>query len=261
MRLGSLFIGCLVTLSLAGCGSGQTGSPDCAAVPNCVCDQLYSGGVLLRVHGESEEPGKLVAVIDSLLSPADRTLDLEIGDRIGGAVLAELPCAPEESVGPLAGQELFVLYNPAGAGAYVNCPEFLACADANCAGLTDAELPMCWDICDAESSEACAARREVALLDGTFHWVVPWSNQLSFGGGRQLSSADVPLVGEQGSCLERFPTEPAPPCHDTQTVGCSVGRPVEPPSWAWGGVLLGTLGLACAGRRWGRREAPPRAVG
>jgi hypothetical protein len=260
MRFGSLFTGCLVALSLVGCGSGQTGSPDCVGPSSCLCDQLYGGGVLLRVHGESVESGRLVAVIDSLLSPSDRTLDLMIGDRIGGSVLAELPCSTGETAGPLVGQELFVLYNPADGGRYLNCPEFMSCADTNCKGLAEPELPMCWDMCDADSSEACSVRREAALLDGVFGWVVPWAEELSFGGDTRLSSADVAVVADANSCLERFPSDPAPPCHDTQTIGCSVAQPKEPPSWPWGGVLLGIFGLAWAGRRWARRPATSRAV-
>lgn len=260
MRFGSLLTGCLVAALLSGCGSGQTGSPDCVGPSSCLCDQLYAGGVLLRVHGESQEPGKLVAVIDALLSPANETLDLALGDRIGGSVLAELPCAPEQSLGQLAGQELFVLYSPAGAGQHLNCPEFLGCADANCKGLTDPELPMCWDMCQTDSMEACAVRREAALLDGVFGWVVPWGDQLSFGGGKTLSSADVVVVSNVNTCLDRFPAEPAPPCHDTQTVGCSLAQPVEPPAWAWGGVLLAALGLAVRAQRWGRCQASSRAV-
>ena len=111
MRVGSLLKGCLIVLPAlvwGGCGSGQTGSPDCVGPTSCLCDHLYSGGVLLRVHGESQEPGKLVAVVDALLSPANQTLDLAIGDRIGGAVLAELPCAPQQEMGQLAGQELTI---------------------------------------------------------------------------------------------------------------------------------------------------------
>lgn len=258
MRFGSLFTGCLVALSLVGCGSGQTGSPDCVGPSSCLCDHLYSGGVLLRVHGESQEPGKLVAVVDALLSPSDQTLDLAIGDRIGGSVLAELPCAPEQSTGQLAGQELFVLYSPAGSGQHLNCPEFLGCADANCKGLAEPELPMCWDMCHADSMVACADRREAALLDGVFGWVVPWGDELSFGGDTKLSSADVAVVADVNSCLERFPAEPAPPCHDTQTVGCSLAQP-EPPSWAWG-AFLGLASLVVGGRRWARRPATSRAV-
>jgi hypothetical protein len=261
MRFGSLLTGCLVALpalAWVGCGSGQTGSPSCPAVPNCVCDQLNTGGVLLRVHGESQEPGKLVAVVDALLSPSDQTLDLAIGDRIGGSILAELPCAPEQAMGQLAGQELFVLYSPAGAGQHVNCPEFLGCADANCTGLADPELPMCWDMCHAESSDACAVRREAALLDGVFGWVVPWGAELSFGGGHTLSTADVAVVADVNSCLERFPADPAPPCDDVQVGSCALARPTE--AQGWGGVLLGALGLAVGACRWVRRQAPPRAV-
>ena len=101
MRFGSLLTGCLVALlalASVGCLSGQTGSPDCVGSTSCLCDRLYAGGVLLRVHGESQEPGKLVAVVDALLSPSDQTLDLAIGDRVGGSVLAELPCAPEREM-------------------------------------------------------------------------------------------------------------------------------------------------------------------
>ncbi|HEX2877495.1 MAG TPA: hypothetical protein VHP33_39880 [Polyangiaceae bacterium] len=227
---------------------------------SCLCDRLYAGGVLLRVHGESQEPGKLVAVVDALLSPSDQTLDLAIGDRVGGSVLAELPCAPEREMGQLAGQELFVLYSPAGSGQHLNCPEFLGCADANCKGLADPELPMCWDMCQADSMEACADRREAALLDGVFGWVVPWGDQLAFGGGKTLSSADLVVVSDVNTCLERFPADPAPPCQDTQTIGCSLAQPAERPSWAWGGALLAFLGLAVGARRWGGRQAPSRAV-
>ena len=219
MRLGWLFAGCLVAASLAGCGSGQTGSPECVEPSNCLCNQLYLGGVLLRVHGESAASGQLVAVIDALLSPSNRTLGLAVGDRISGSVLAELPCAAEQSVGPLAGQELFVLYSPAGAG------------------------------------------QDLDLLHGVFGWVVPWGDELSFGGGRQLPSADVAVLTDTSSCRERFADDPAPACNDSHGgIGCSTTRSTEAPVWPWPGVFLGIFGLAWASRRWVRRQSPPRAV-
>ena len=119
---------------------------------------------------------------------------------------------------------------------------------------------MCWDMCQADSSDACAVRREAALLDGVFGWVVPWGDELSFGGDTKLSSADVTVVGDVNSCLERFPAEPAPPCNDVRVDGCSAARPAEAPSWPWSMTLLAIWGLGLWVRRLSRRQSSPGAV-
>src|SRR5688572_23027599 len=95
---------------LAACSSGQTGSPDCPGPSSCVCDSLYAPGTLLRVRAESFESGRLVAVAEEVFSAPDQATFVAAGDRIGGGLVSEKPCAPDESSASLSGVELFVSF-------------------------------------------------------------------------------------------------------------------------------------------------------
>src|SRR5262245_47148827 len=162
----------LCALALGGCLSGQTGSPDCVGPTSCLCDPLYGTGTLLRVHGESAQDGKLIAVVDQVFATIYGTpSEVQVGDRVGGSVIAEKPCALAYTAQTLVNAELFVLY-------------FAGSADD----------------------------RSAALLDGAFSFVVPWGDELDFGGSHRLPSSEVNVLTGPESCLQRFPASPAPPC-------------------------------------------------
>src|SRR5574338_527527 len=108
--LRSRFLVLALGLAPAGCISGQTGSPDCVGPTSCICDPLYGGGSLLRVHSELASDGKLVARVDEVLGEVYHPSTVRVGDRVGGSVLAEKPCARDEPSGTAAGAELFVLF-------------------------------------------------------------------------------------------------------------------------------------------------------
>src|SRR5881394_2025730 len=97
MRFGRLALALGFALGFAetGCSSGQTGSPDCVGATSCACDPLLSGGTLLRVHVERVDVGKLEAVVDEVFASPQYAHNAELGDRIGGSVLAEQPCASD----------------------------------------------------------------------------------------------------------------------------------------------------------------------
>lgn len=256
MRLGRLAWVVVIALGSAafgGCLSGQTGSPDCVGRTSCVCDPLYGGGTLLRVHVESVEAGKLEAVVDEVFAPPQNAHNAEVGDHVGGSLLAEQPCGGEGSSNLQAGQELLVLYSAGVNPDYPNCSAFQACAAADCASLPEPELSDCWTACDDKTHDFCSQQRGVALLDGVFSWAVPWSDTLSFGAGHELSSSEVSVLFSHESCGERFPASPPPPCNDTQTVGlCSAAPRAGSHDYsAWTSLLWGLL-LA---RRLRRRPA------
>jgi hypothetical protein len=88
------------------------------------------------------------------------------------------------------------------------------------------------------------------LLDGVFSWAVPWAETLSFGGATELSSSELSVLATPENCHERFPSAPAPPCHDTQTgLACSAGPRASEGSTGYGAMLLGLAALAVCVRR------------
>lgn len=108
-----LAVGFALSCPLGGCLSGQTGSPDCVGSVSCICDPLYGAGTLLRVHVESVEAGKLEAVVDEVfLSFYGVDSAAAVGDRVGGALLAQQPCAQDAAPGVQVGSEMFVLFSP-----------------------------------------------------------------------------------------------------------------------------------------------------
>lgn len=251
----TLLVGLFALTAAAACLSGQTGSPDCPGPQSCVCDPLYAGGVLLRVRGEApNEPGRLSALVEEAFESPYGFTGVGAGERVGGALLQGKPCALE-ALGELAGAELLVLYNPGSAGGYPNCDDFHACASAQCGRLSEPELTECWQSCSLETEQTCGQLREAALLDGVFHWAVPWSEQLDFGGEHQLPRSDVAVLSEPDSCLERFPPAPVPACRDTVSLGpCSLSS--SRPALPRGGnaaAALGFLALLLGARRRGRR--------
>jgi hypothetical protein len=236
---------------LVGCLSGQTGSPDCVGKVSCLCDPLYAPGPLLRVHGESADGnGHLVAVVDQVF--ALHPSDIRIGDRVGGSIIREKSCDPGYHADSLVGGDLFIMLFPGNKGGYPNCNAFQTCASASCAGLSEPGLTDCWNTCSAQTEASCGADREAALLDSAFSWVVPWGDTLDFGDpAHQISSADLAVLETVDTCLSRFPSAPAPACHDTlKSGGCSISGPAPGhlDQYAWPS-LAALLGIAALLRR------------
>ena len=222
----------------------------------CACDPLYGGGTLLRVHVERVEAGKLEAVVDEVFAPPQNAHNAEVGDRVGGSVLAEQPCARDAASSVSVGSELLVLYSAGFTHDYPNCSTFQDCATADCANLVEPALSDCWNACDGKTSEFCAKQRSVALLDGVFSWAIPWSATLSFGAAHELPSSEISVLYSHESCVERFPANPAPPCDDFVTGHCSTTpRPSVHGGHTWALLLAG---LVLAGRV--RRELRLRGL-
>jgi len=93
-----------------------------------------------------------------------------------------------------------------------------------------------------------------ALLSGYYAWAIPWSDPLSFGATQELPQSELSVLASTTSCLERFHPEPAPPCHDTETVTCtaagSTGAPARGAQVAWLAVGLAAALVYRARRRW-----------
>jgi hypothetical protein len=189
MRAAPLFIlSALAGTLLGGCLSGQTGSPDCVPPTSCVCDPLFGAGAVLRVHVESLESGKLVAVIDEVFpSIFPNVADLKPGDRIGGPENVDPPCAYGTGPSVAPGSELLVLYS--------------------------------------SGSRRDSVDREAALLDGFFGWTIAWTEPLVFGDSKELSQSELDVLQSPEACLEHFPASPAPPCNDTISSACSATQP------------------------------------
>ncbi|HYP90782.1 MAG TPA: hypothetical protein VEQ59_21595 [Polyangiaceae bacterium] len=246
----------LATLAL-GCLSGQTGSPDCVGPRSCICDPLYSSGALLRVHVTSYEAGQLEATVDEVFASQAGAYGITTGDRLGGVVLGERPCAAAAASEIEVGGELFVSYGPGLADGLYNCSAFQACADASCAKLSEPALTDCWNDCSTSTEQKCTELRRAALLDGAFLFAVPWSDTLSFGADHDVPRSELAVFASPESCLERFPAPPAPPCDDTRgSLTCSATPPARPsssvPAWP---LSLAVFGLLCAARR-ARRKLP-----
>lgn len=202
---------------------------------------MFGAGTQLRVHVESQSDGQLRAVIDEIFPSTYGTNGLVVGDHIGGGVRVARPCAPEAPLEAAEGSELFVLFSPGDSGEYPNCAAFQSCASTKCANLAEPELTDCGSDCDEQTRSTCAASRQAALLDGYYAWAIPWTDPLSFGGTRELPRAELSVLASDRACLQSFPADPAPPCHDTQTVGCAAA-----PSDAGSGSALGSTGLLLA---------------
>lgn len=215
----------LGALPLGGCLSGQTGSPDCPGADSCVCGTLYGGGALLRVRGETATEGHLVAVVEEVLGSLYGETDVRVGERVGGYVGGHKPCALQETA-PLEGAELFVLHYPGIEGDYPNCDAFHACATKDCSGLAEPALSECWSDCDAKTAQSCRESRAAALLNGGFSFILPWGDELDFGGGHRLARSELDVLASSDACLARFPADPLPPCNDTAG-SCAVGQPAS----------------------------------
>ena len=249
---------CLLAIVLGGCFSGQTGSPECVEPISCLCDPLYAPGPLLRVHGESaDENGRLVAVVDEVFSL--HPTDIQVGERVGGAILQQKPCNLEYQGDPLVGAELFVMFSPGNQGGYPNCNAFSSCAAANCEGLAEPAVTDCWNTCSGQVEVTCEADRQAALLDGAFSWVVPWADTLDFGdawGEHRLAATDMAVLENVNTCLARFPAAAAP-CQDSSSGPCTISAPSPErrDGEAWAGIAA-LLGMAAFVRRY--RKAPSR---
>jgi hypothetical protein len=253
-----LVLGLGLSCGLSGCVSGQTGSPECAAAVSCVCDPVSGGGTLLRVRVEQGTAGKLAAVVEEVFAPPRDAHNVQVGERVGGAVLDEQPCASEAGSGLQVGSELLVLYDAGVGPNHLNCSTFQDCVGAECASLTEPGLSDCWMVCDSKTSAACGQQRAAALLDGAFSWAIPWGDTLSFGASRPLASSEISVLFSYGSCIERFPAPPARPCDDTPSAGaCSAAPRASAPGGGGWALLLGLL-LA---RRLRRATAPARQSG
>jgi MYXO-CTERM domain-containing protein len=93
----------------------------------------------------------------------------------------------------------------------------------------------------------------VDLLDGVFSYAIAWGDTLSFGESIELSSSELSVMSSPESCLDRFPSPSAPPCHDTQTgVACSAAPHAElggPSAAATLLALVALLGVRARRRR------------
>jgi hypothetical protein len=198
-----------LTIALGGCLSGQTGSPDPVPVTECLCDTLFSGGNVLRVHVQSLADGKLTAVVDRDIADVYRSSPLAVGDLIAGSLLAEKPCAPGATSAILAGADLLVFF-------YHSDP-----------GSTSGQGP------------------PGGLLDGVFHWAIPWSDTLDFGADHLLASSELDVLSSPEACAARFPYASAPASNDVNAGLCSVAQlnpqPTYPCTGLFGIALLGAL--------------------
>ncbi|HYJ07375.1 MAG TPA: hypothetical protein VEX18_00160 [Polyangiaceae bacterium] len=240
-----------------GCLSGQTGSPDCVGPNACVCDTLYSAGILLRVRVESADADRIVAAVDSVWSTVYSGGEfVQVGDRIGGPVYRQQPCVDQPGELPAAGSELLVLYSSGSTGNFPNCAEFHACAEQQCGDLSEPDLTDCWATCDSETEQVCNEHRSAALLDGFFNFAIPWSEPLDFGAQHELSQSELEVLQTSEACLERFPADPAPPCNDTNAGPCTIAQsaPTSRAASPWSGWLA-ALAFAALVRRSARRRA------
>lgn len=199
----------LSSFLLGGCLSGQTGSPDCVAPTSCVCDSLFSGGELLRVHSEAAPQGTLVAVVDEVLgSVYDRPAEVRVGDRIGGSVSQLQPCGQELGPAELEGKDLFVLFIPGregGAAALLNGElRFVLPGGAELDFGADHRIP---------SAEAAA------------------------------------VLTDPNACLERFPYDELPPCNDTTMVCSVSRPSHSSSGWPWLAATVGLALGVVARRR------------
>jgi hypothetical protein len=201
----------LTVFWLAGCVSGQTGSPDCVPQEACVCDPLYGAGTPLRVRVERRQDLRLEAVVEAIVPSTFGTNGVAVGDRVGGTVDVAQPCNPQAPLVAAEGDELLVLFTP---------------------GQNDGGT----------------------LLEGQYAWAIPWAEPLSFGADHDLPRAELSVLSDPSRCLERFPADPGPPCHDTQTVTCATAPSPAPADrdglWCFG------LGVVAA-RVWRRRPKRP----
>jgi MYXO-CTERM domain-containing protein len=198
-----------LTIALGGCLSGQTGSPDPVPVTECLCDTLYSGGNLLRVHGQSSADGKLTAVVDRDIADVYRASPLAVGDLIAGPLLTEKPCARGVTSADLAGADLLVFF-------YHSAP-----------------------------SSTSGQGSPGGLLDGVFKWAVPWSDTLDFGADHLLAGSELDVLSSPEACAARFPYDAAPARNDVNAGLCSVAQLNPQPTYPFTGllgiVLLGAL--------------------
>jgi hypothetical protein len=249
---------CLLAIALGGCLSGQTGSPECVEATSCLCEPLYAPGPLLRVHGESADAnGRLVAVVDEVFSL--HPTDIQVGERVGGAILRQKSCDLAYQADPLVGAELFVMFSPGNQGGYPNCNAFLACASTTCEGLAEPTLTDCWNTCSSQVEATCEGDRQAALLDGAFGWVIPWGDTLDFGaddGEHRIAATDMAVLESANTCLMRFPAA-APPCQDSNGGPCTISSasPERGNSAAWLGIAA-LFGVAACARRY--RKATSR---
>lgn len=235
-------IGLALVYPLGGCSSGQTGSPSCVGPLSCVCDAPSAGGTLLHVHVERVGDSRLEAVVDEVFAPSDRALEAQVGDRVGGMVLTERPCASDAVSTLEVGGELLVLFSAGYTRDYPSCSMFQSCAASECAGLDEPALSDCWGTCDAQTREFCSQQRSAALLEGTFGYAVPWQETLSFGGSAELPRDELSQLFTRESCLQRFPAEPVPPCDDTPaSTACSSAPPAPGFGAGWPAAVLAAL--------------------
>lgn len=230
----------VIALASAACSSGQTGSPDCVGAQSCVCDPLYGAGTLLRVQPSAVEAGQLRADVEEVFAPEGVVPAAAVGDRVGGSLAVERPCAPSDPSDLKVGTELLVLYSAGFSDGYPNCPELQKCQSSECAAMPEAARPACWANCEQSTYDSCQSQRERALLDGYFAWAVPFEDPLDFGGEHRLSPSELSVLQTPESCYQRFPAPPAPPCEDTRSgLSCRAAPPAR-------GVGEGALSAALA---------------
>lgn len=88
---------------------------------------------------------------------------------------------------------------------------------------------------------------EQALANGYFAWAVPWTDPLAFGAAYELPQAELSVLSDDRSCVQRFPVDPGPPCQDTRSPTCSATTASAEHSREW--WLFLAVGTLCAMRR------------
>lgn len=246
MRLGSGST-ILLRAALVGCSGGQTGSPSCVnGGGSCVC-RRSNRETPLRVHVESYEAGRVVAVIEQTFATSGAN-GLIPGERVGGTIRGGRPCATEPVGADLAGSELLVAYVPAVEGNFPDCSAFESCAATECASFWEPELTDCWNACAERTEASCAGIHSAALLNGVFSWAIRWTDSLDFGGGNELPASEVDVLASYDTCVERYPEPTAPPCDMRRSAeGCGAAR--SAPEQGGGAWLLGLVALVCGVRR------------
>jgi hypothetical protein len=101
-------------LVAASCTNGQTGSPDCALLPACVC-RSFAGRLLFRgklVRIDQRELRATVRVDEALGGATTDAGGVEVGSELAGSYSLGLPCEPADGLASLrVGDEVLLAYD------------------------------------------------------------------------------------------------------------------------------------------------------
>jgi hypothetical protein len=225
-----------------GCGSGQTGSADCARPTTCAC-QLLANQIVARAHfidvdGEARTG---TVELDEVLNETPLGANPSPGFRVSGSFLpfvVELAkttsaCEAVLVAPPVVDQPVLVTFSR---DAYAR----LGCTN-------------CPDGCDA----GCVEALDPPPLEAEF-WTLPWESSYDFA-GTPVSPAEMSTLSNVSECEGRFPAAPVA-CNDTVTIeqgpfGCSVSTAPRRAPLPWVGLAaLGGVLVLRGARRRSRRE-------